>query len=126
MEGTNAFGAFFAELRRRAGVSLREFCRTNGFDPGNTSKLERGVLSPPQSSEILQKYAEALGLSKGTDDWIRFFDFAAIGTGMIPSDIVADEHLMKAIPLLFRSVRCRNLTEEDVHRLVEDIREQLE
>ena len=49
------------------GLNLREFCRRNGFDAGNVSRLERGVLPPPKSEEVLESYAQALKLRP--EDW---------------------------------------------------------
>ena len=49
-----------------------EFCRQNGLDPGNVSRLERGLLPAPRSSEILHAYAEALKLDPKSDDWRTF------------------------------------------------------
>ncbi len=46
----NLFGAFVRTTRKALGLNLREFCRRNGFDPGNISRLERGLTPPPQGS----------------------------------------------------------------------------
>lgn len=57
------FGNYFRQCRKALGLSLREFSRRNGFDPGNISKLERGVLTPPRSALILESYVKALKLA---------------------------------------------------------------
>ena len=90
MTGRGKFGEFFKERRLELGLTLREFCRVNGFDPGNISKLERGILPPPHGEELRIRYAEALGIEKGSDDWLKFFDYAAAGTGQVPEDICND------------------------------------
>lgn len=41
------FGDFFKEKRIQKGFTLRGFCKAHGLDPGNISKLERGMLPPP-------------------------------------------------------------------------------
>lgn len=119
------FGALFKEKRRKLGLTLREFCRVNGLDPGNISKIERGLLPPPRGKDILKKYATALGIKEGTDDWLTFCDLAIVSAGKIPPDIVDNEQLMNALPVLFRSARERNLNEEDLKNLVESIKQEL-
>lgn len=119
------FGQFFKQKRRETGKTLREFCRINGFDPGNMSKIERDILNPPQSHEKLRVYAKALNLKDGSDDWFEFFDLAAIGTGRLPTDVVSDTELVNALPVLFRSVRNKELGEEELHNLIKSIRGEL-
>lgn len=116
------FGAFFREMRARAGLSLREFCLTNGFDPGNVSKLERGLLPPPESREKLEGYVKALRLKKGSDDWYTFFDLAAAERGRIPGDVLSDEELVSKLPVLFRTLRGQRVDDEARDDLVERIR----
>ena len=118
------FGKFFKEKRIELGLTLREFCRSNGFDPGNISKLERGLLSPPQTKKKRLEYAEALGIKENSDDWLTFCDLAATSVGKIPQDIASDEEVLHALPFLFRSIRKRFL-EEDLKKLVESVRREL-
>ncbi len=66
------FGELFKTKRISNGLTLREFCRINGFDPGNVSKIERGLFQPPQSKEMLLKYAVALEIKEGTEEWLDF------------------------------------------------------
>ena len=107
------------------GLTLREFCRVNGFDPGNISKIERGLLPPPQSNEKRAQYAAALGIREGNDDWLEFCDLAAISAGMIPNDLVSNSKVMKSLPVLFRSVRGKNLSKSDLRKLIESIQKEL-
>ena len=120
-----AFGRFFKQKRIELGLPLREFCRINGFDPGNISKLERGLLPPPQKKEKRLQYAAVLGIKEGTDDWLVFCDLATTSVGKIPQDIASDEELMNALPALFRSIRRKPLEEEDLRKLTESIRQEL-
>ena len=122
MAGGGRFGSFFKQKRIELGMTLREFCRKNGFDPGNISKVERGLLPPPHGEDVKKKYAAALGLKMGTDDWLTFFDLAAAEAGIVPEDIMSDEELLKKLPLLFRTVRGSDLTEEKLRELIEAIR----
>jgi transcriptional regulator with XRE-family HTH domain len=99
------FGALFRESREALGLSLSEFCRRNGFDKGNVSRLERGLMSPPQSQATLEEYAEALQLGRGTDRWDRFFELAAAETGRIPTDILRGHATADQVPRLLRQLR---------------------
>ena len=116
------FGAFFREMRARAGLSLREFCLAHGFDPGNISKLERGLLPPPESGEKLEEYAKALRIKKGSENWYVFFDLAAAERGRIPEDILSDEEVVSKLPVLFRTLRGQRVDEAALDDLVERIR----
>lgn len=118
---SKTFGEFFKAQRMATGKTLREFCLERGYDPGNLSKLERGLLPPPQSREKLEEYARALGLREGTDVWYDFFDLAAAETGRIPEDL-QDEKLVKKLPVIFRTLRGRKLTDEQLDQLVERLR----
>jgi transcriptional regulator with XRE-family HTH domain len=119
------FGNFFKKKRIEQGLTLREFCRVNEMDPGNISKIERGLLPPPQTKEILLRYAEALEIREGTDDWLLFCDLAITSAGKIPPDIVSNHEVMNALPLLFRTVRKEKLGEKELERLVESVRREL-
>ncbi len=80
----NAFGQFFRPRRQALGLSLSEFCRQNGFDKGNISRLERGIIKPPEAAELLRTYADALHLDSDSDDWKAFMGHAAISRGKLP------------------------------------------
>ncbi len=119
----SAFGEYFAKMRReRAGVSLREFCANNALDPGNISKLERGRVAVPQSTEILERYAEALEIRRGSDDWGRFFDLAAAESGRIPDDLLSDAEVAGKLPVLFRTLRGERVTDEQMKGLIDLIK----
>lgn len=117
-----SFGEVFKAARIASGQTLREFCLKHGFDPGNTSKLERDRLPPPQSRAKLTEYAKALGLRRGQDAWLEFFDIAATHRGRIPSDILSDKELVEKLPVLFRTLSGKKLTSRQLDDLVELIR----
>jgi transcriptional regulator with XRE-family HTH domain len=117
-----AFGAYFRELRARLRLPLRQFCIANGYDAGNISKLERGGLAAPNSEEKLRDYARALRLKKGTDDWQRFFDLAAVSRREIPEDIMSDEELVRRLPLVFRTLRGQKVGDAQLDALADRIR----
>ena len=117
-----AFGAFIKKLRIRNKRTLREFCLEHGLDPGNYSRLERGLFPPPQKDDLLEKYAIALGLERGSAEWLELFDLAAASRGQLPSDLLADEELLGKLPALFRTLRGRDVSPEKLDALIEDVR----
>jgi len=116
------FGGFFKQRRIALGLTLREFCRRNDLDPGNISRLERGLLPPPQGRESLENYAKLLKLNKGSDDWYKFFDLAAAETGRIPPEILEDEELLEKLPILFRTLRGQRVPDHELDELVRKLR----
>jgi len=115
------FGARFKDLRIHLGITLRSFCEENALDPGNMSKLERGILPPPQSQAILTRYALALKLKKGSTEWYEFFDWAAAEAGMIPKDL-QDQEVLHRLPVLFRTLRGTKLSHKQLDELIERLR----
>ena len=97
MPTSKTFGALFRNSRKALGLTLSEFCRRNGFDKGNISRLERGLVPPPQSRPVLETYAQALKLESGTVAWERFFELAAVETGRIPDDVLEDPQVSSEV-----------------------------
>ena len=64
----------------------------------------------------------ALKLKKGTDEWQRFFDLAAVSRREIPEDIMSDEELVKRLPLVFRTLRGQKVGDAQLDALVAKIR----
>ncbi len=104
------------------GLTLREFSSKHKLDAGNLSKLERGLLKPPQSHEKLEEYATALRIKEGSDTWYQFFDTAAADAGVIPDEVMADAAVVDKLPLLFRSLRGQRISEEKIKELIRVIR----
>ncbi len=117
------FGEFFKEKRIATGKTLRAFCVDSELDPGNISRLERGLLPAPQKREILEHYAGLLGIKKGTDDWYQFFDLAAAEAGRIPDDLLSDAQVVERLPVFFRTIRGQKLPDDKLDDLVRLIRE---
>ena len=117
-----AFGGFIKALRIKSGVTLREHCLKHGLDPGNYSRLERGLYPPPQSQELLEKYANALGIAEGTDAWMEFFDRAAASRGELPKDLLTDAELVDKLPVLFRTLRAESVSEDKLDDLIDKVR----
>ncbi len=116
------FASFFQQLRKSQRITLRAFCEVAQADPGNLSRLERGAIPPPQDREILSRYAKALNLMEGSDEWYLFFDLAAADRGIIPQDIMKDEQLVKELPAFFRTLRGLKPTETEMRKVLEKIR----
>jgi transcriptional regulator with XRE-family HTH domain len=117
-----AFGKMLKRLRVAKGLTLREFCLENGLDPGNYSRLERGLFQPPQKEELLEKYAVALGVKRGSDEWLEFFDIAAASRGEIPKDLLSDEEVLGKLPAVFRTLRGSAIDPDKLDDLIEKIR----
>lgn len=115
------FGEYFKKRRMGLGKTLRQFCLENNLDPGNISKLERGILPPPASSGKLAHYAKCLGIIEGTDEWLEFFDIARAEAGRIPEEILANKELVSRLPLVFRTLKGQKLTEEQLEKLAREL-----
>lgn len=116
------FGAFFKELRIGQKMTLRQFCRAHGYDPGNISKLERGLLPPPESEAKLTEYAKALRIRRGSHNWYQFFDLARASRGKLPPEILRKRDVVARLPLLFRTLRGQKVSEQKLNELIEMIR----
>lgn len=117
-----SFHKYFEELRKKSRLTLRDFCIKAGADPANISRMERGYMPPPKNREILERYATALGLKEGSDEWYQFFDLASISQGMVPEDIMTDTELAGKLPAFFRTLRGQKPTPEEMKNLAELIR----
>jgi len=117
---TKTFGQVFKAHRIKLKLSLRQFCQTNGFEPGNISKLERGLFPAPRG-ERLYIYARALGLSEGSEEWYEFCDLAAAVRGEFPPDL-RDEELLAQLPALFRTMRGDPPSDEQLAHVVDLLR----
>ena len=122
MKTSAVFGEFFKVKRQALEVTLREFCLKHQLDPGNLSRLERGLLPPPQDRARLEEYAGYLKLKPGSDDWYQFFDLAAAAKGRLPEELLADETLVAKLPLLFRTLRGKRLTNKQLDDLFKKVR----
>lgn len=90
------------------GLTLREFCRRNGFDAGNISRIERGLAPPPQTRSILESYAKALKLQNGESK--SFFELAAAETGRITDELLENQQMARKLPKLLQKLRPRRQT----------------
>lgn len=118
----NAFGAFFKELRIARKMTLRQFCQAHRYDPGNISKLERGLLPPPESEAKLADFARALRIRRGSDVWYQFFDLARAARGKLPPEVLRQRDVVARLPLLFRTLRGQKVSAEKLDELIAMIR----
>ena len=122
MKISAVFGEFFKAKRQALGLTLREFCLKHQLDPGNLSRLERGLLPPPQDRKRLEEYAKCLELRQGSDDWYTFFDLAAAAKGRLPAELLEDEQLVAKLPLVFRTLRGKRLTSKQLDELLKKVK----
>jgi transcriptional regulator with XRE-family HTH domain len=121
-EAGMSFGETIKKLRLARKQTLRQFCVEFGHDPSNWSKIERGVNPPPKDEATLIRWAADLSVKAGTPEWNEFMDQAAISRGQIPKDLMSDASLVQKLPVLFRTVRGAELTDEKLDDLIETIR----
>lgn len=114
------FGAFIQEARIEARLTLRSFCRILGLDPGNWSKVERGLLAPPKRKRELKKIAEVLKFKEGSEKWHELFDLASIS--FIPEDFLDDQSLIEKLPVFFRTLRGEKPAKKELLSLLNKIK----
>jgi transcriptional regulator with XRE-family HTH domain len=113
------FGEYVKDRRIAAGVTLRSFCREAGIDPSNWSKIERGVLAPPDDQEMTGRIAGLLVLN--ATEQLELEDLASIARGQIPADL-KDEEILTKMPAFFRAIRGQEYTREDFEKLMSGVK----
>lgn len=119
---SNEFGELIKRKRAALRVSLRAFAEKAGMDPGNASRLERGRRAPPEGPEVLDRIASALEFKKGSPDYEHLMDLAAAAKGRVPQDLLSDEGVAARLPILFRTLRSKPLSGEQLEKLIDSIR----
>lgn len=118
-----SFGEMVRAKRKNMRLGLREFALRAEVDASNLSKMERGLIPPPQDHDLLGRICGALELEPGSDECTRLTDQAAAERGEIPKDLMEDEELLARLPVLLRTVKNKRPTEEQMDQLIEIIRE---
>ena len=118
------YGEFIKEIRMKKEISLREFCKLTEIDASNWSKIERGLLAPPQDEERQKKIARILNIKIGSETWKEMKDLANIDAGIIPADIRSNAEVLKALPMFFRTIRSDKPTAEELDKLIEMIKKE--
>jgi transcriptional regulator with XRE-family HTH domain len=113
------FGEYVKNRRIEAGQTLRSFSRDAGFDASNWSKIERGVIPPPQDQEALNRIGVVLGLN--AEDCVELADLAAVARGQLPADLQGEE-IQAKLPAFFRAIRGQEYTAGDVEKLIEGVK----
>lgn len=113
----DSFGKLLRQTRVDKNITLRKFSRDISYDPSNVSKIERG-LTPPPATIILKGWTQALGITNSDVQYQEFFDSASLARNRIPEDSPA-AFRNKLLPAMLRTVRSKNLTEQDFERLVQ-------
>jgi len=122
MNHNETFGQFVRERRLSLDLGLRDFCDTAGLDPGNYSKIERGLAKPP-TGEKLEPYRLTLKIERESEDDKELQRLAFVSAGKIPTQIMSDKELAGKLPVLFRTLEEGKLTEEALDKLYEMVRE---
>ncbi len=113
------FANFIRDKRIAAGLTLREFCRSIGFDASNWSKIERGLLTPPQSKNVLDGIGSVLKIEEGSQEYKEMLDLAALSA--IPEGLIESE-ILNQLPVFFRTVRGEKPSEEELSELIKKIK----
>ena len=114
------FGPHVYKLRMEQRISLRDFSIKSKSDPGNISRMERGLVPPPQSVAILKRFAVALGVPTKGDEWHQFSDLAFADKGIIPPDLM-DDRIVSFLPAFYSTARGK-ATEEEMRALIAHVR----
>lgn len=117
------FGAFVKEKRLEVNFSLRKFCTIAELDAGNWSKIERGHLSLAIDQSKLEELANILKFERDSENWVKFFDLAAVAKGKIPEHIYTDEEALAALPVFFRTASGKKPSNEELDSLISFIKE---
>ena len=116
------FGDFVKDCRIKQNITLREFCRLNDLDPSNWSKIERGLLSPPRSKQVLTAIAKSLNMSSDSEDFKTLLDLAAIS--QIPSHLLSDQSILEKLPVFFRTLRGEKPTRKELEKILKKYQRQ--
>lgn len=73
-------------------------------------------MSPPPSEKALISWAKALKVKK--EQIRKFIDEANVAQGIIPGDILNKEEMIEFMPALFRTIRNKKPSKEEIDRLI--------
>lgn len=116
------FGELVKSKRLELGKSLRKYCEEHDYDPGNQSKLERGLLKPPQDKQSLRKLALSLDIKENSDEWDEFMDAAFIANNTIPDYVPDNQEVLEMLPVFFRTTSGKKVPKEKLDKLIELIK----
>lgn len=113
------FGTQIKDLRIRAGLTLRTFASRIGMDASNWSKIERGIIPPPNPEELIAKLSGIIPIDEAESE--SLLDLAALARKEVPGALLEDEALLAKMPAFFRAIKGREYTPEDMDKLIADI-----
>lgn len=113
------FGEKIKQLRIAQGDSLRSFSEKSGFDAGNLSKIERGILPPPTD---ISKYLEAFNIKENSVEALELKDIASKSLATTEFVNVSDE-VAERLPQFFRTLDNSQLTKEKLEKLLKYLKE---
>ena len=113
------FGSNIKNRRIDGEMTLREFSKRIEMDPSNWSKVERGVIPPPNDEKLMRRIIDVLGVKDS--DQQEFRDLADLARGQIPADLRGDELLAK-MPAFFRGMRGQEYSEQDFEKLKQGVK----
>ena len=114
---TGPVGPLLKQFRLGQRITLRDLAERVKLDPGNYSRVERGVFAPPPRDK-LDEILRLLEVSKEQREEIM--DRADVDRGILPSDLQRDEVLVRELPILFRAVRKGD--REALDKFIESVR----
>ena len=115
------FHEMFKQKRLEFGT-VREFANYSGLDVAYISRLENGVTLPPKDIDKLAKLATALVISRNSEEWQEFFDFASVAKNELPVDLKDDERVASVLPAFYRTLRNKKLSKDEAQKLIDMIR----
>jgi transcriptional regulator with XRE-family HTH domain len=118
------FGEYVRNRRLNRDLTLREFCRQAGEDPSNWSKIERGMLPPPQDAKKLDQIAGVLGIRRGGAEYRRLLDEAAVSGGKIPKDLMANKAIVGLLPAFLRTIGSEKPTKREIMNLIKKLEDE--
>jgi transcriptional regulator with XRE-family HTH domain len=91
------FGSYVRVKRLEQNISLRQFAISLEYDPGYWSKIERGLVKPPNTPEIMKKIADILNCN------LAFLKIEAdTDRGLIPEFIMNNILIREQLPAFFK------------------------
>ncbi len=111
------FGEFLRSRRLATGLTLIELGELANFDPANLSRLERDLMPPPASEEVLERLARALGITKYGLEWHTMVDLAAAARGRLPGDLQRQGNLPDVFTRLREEQRELREVRPNPHRI---------
>lgn len=98
---------------------MLHFAQKYGFNQGNISRIENGLMRAPQDPDRVDAYARALGLKKGTAEWVRFHDLAKASNRTFEIFNITNDSVLEAFPILMRELDKDTVTKDHLEKLID-------